>query len=96
MSRCLAFTGDQTRHPYLCHPSPAELVNLEHPVVLEGGEVDVALEDFDLEGFPLFGVQLANLLPQPRAVEQHGAHRPQLQVRPVEPPGREIYGETFS
>ena len=66
--------------PHLGHPSPAKLVNLEHSVVLEGGEVDVALEDFNLERLPLLGVQLTDLLPQPRAVEQHGAYRPQLQV----------------
>ena len=55
----------------------------------------MALEDVDLEGFPFFGVQLPDLFSEPRAVEQHGAHGPQLQVRPVEPPGREIYGGTL-
>ena len=79
---------------HLCHPSPAELVNLEHPVVLEGGEVDVALEDFDLEGLPLLRMQLADLPPQCGAVEEDSAHRPQLQVGPVQPPGREIYKMT--
>ena len=81
----------QHKEPHLCHPSPPKLVDLEHPVVLEGGEVDVALEDFDLEGLPLLGVQLADLFPQSGAVEEDGADRPQLQVGPVQPPGREIY-----
>ena len=81
----------QLKQPHLCHPSPAKLVHLEHPVVLEGGEVDVALEDFDLEGLPLLRVQLADLLPQSGAVEEDSADRPQLQVGPVQPPGREIY-----
>ena len=54
--------GPQTKSvPHLGQPSPAELVDPENSVVLEGGEVDVALEDVDLEGLPLLGVQLPDL-----------------------------------
>ena len=54
----------------------------------------MALEDLDLEWLPLLRVQLADLPPQSGAVEEDSADRPQLQVGPVQPPGREIYEET--